>query len=150
MISHEINHSCYKCLCRVCGRAGCPHRPRSERRCQSCWRSHTFKPILDCDNFYFKHFHKYRIKRVHKAPEVRYIEKFSDGEIAQLLGEILRLLNSPLVPSEDINCIKSSCLCLNCPVSFCNVRCNSCIKWRGESPVKLCAVRRIFEKNMNS
>ena len=147
MLTHEIYSECYKCLCRICGQAGCPHRPRSERRCLSCWRSHDFSPILDCDNFYFKQLHKYKIKRVHKVPEVRYVEKFSDGEIAQLLGEILRLLKSPLVPSDDINCIKSGCLCLNCPASqLCNHRCVMCGDWRGHYPVKLCAVRLKHEK----
>lgn len=103
MITYFIPHICYKCLCRVCGQRGCPHRFRQEKRCVSCWRSHEYRPILDCTNFYFRHFHKYKVRRVHKAPKIRYIEKFSDGDIAQLLGEILRLLNSPIAPTEDIN-----------------------------------------------
>lgn len=102
MITYFIPHICYKCLCRVCGQRGCPHRFRQEKRCVSCWRSHEYRPILDCTNFYFRHFHKYKVRRVHKAPKIRYIEKFSDGDVAQLLGEILRLLNSPIAPTEDI------------------------------------------------
>ncbi len=147
MITHFIPHICYKCLCRVCGQRGCPHRARQEKRCWSCWRSHEYAPILDCNNFYFKQFHKYKVRRVHKAPKVRYIEKFSDGDIAQLLGEILRLLNSPMVLTDDVNCIKSDCLCLSCPASqICKDRCTRCVNWRGESPVKLCAIRIQFEK----
>jgi len=77
----------------------------------------------------------------------RYIEKFSDGDIAQLLGEILRLLNSPIAPTEDINCIKSECLCLDCPAaSICESRCKRCVDWRGQYPVKMCAVRVQFGK----
>lgn len=147
MITHFIPHICYKCLCRVCGQRGCPHRSRQEKRCWSCWRSHEYAPILDCNNFYFKQLHKYKVRRVHKAPKIRYIEKFSDGDIAQLLGEILRLLNSPMVPADDVNCIKSDCLCLSCPASqICKDRCTRCVNWRGESPVKLCAIRIQFEK----
>lgn len=146
MITHYIPHICYKCLCRVCGQLGCPHRPRQEKRCWSCWRSHDFKPILDCSNFYFRQVKKFRYKRiVHKKAQVRYIEKFSDGDIAQLLCEILRLLHSPVVPSEDINCIKSGCLCLDCPASsICKHRCELCRNWKGENPVRLCGVRTEF------
>lgn len=147
MITYFIPHICYKCLCRVCGQRGCPHRFRQEKRCVSCWRSHEYRPILDCTNFYFMHFHKYKVRRVHKAPKIRYIEKFSDGDVAQLLGEILRLLNSPIAPTEDINCIKSECLCLDCPAaSICESRCKRCVDWRGQYPVKMCAVRVQFGK----
>ncbi len=147
MITHYIPHICYKCLCRVCGQLGCPHRPRHDKRCWACWRSHDFKPILDCNNFYFRQIKRFRYTRTHKKPEIRYIEKFSDGDIAQLLGEILRLLNSPIAPADDINCIKSNCLCLDCPaVSICKDRCNLCREWKGESPVKLCALRVKFMK----
>ena len=144
MITHFIPHICYKCLCRVCGQRGCPHRARQEKRCWSCWRSHEYAPILDCNNFYFKQFHKYKVRRVHKAPKVRYIEKFSDGDIAQLLGEILRLLNSPMVPTDDVNCIKSDCLCLSCPASqICKDRCKRCVNLRLSLPIMLYIVRRL-------
>lgn len=148
MLTHEINRECYKCLCRVCGQLGCPHRPRSERRCLSCWRCHVFSPILDCSNFYFRQVKKFRyLGIVHKKPKIQYIDRFSDGDIARLLTEILRLLHSPVVPTDDLNCVKSRCLCFDCPLgSSCKHRCSCCKSWKGESPVKLCAVRLQFSK----
>lgn len=146
MISHGINNNCYRCLCRVCGAAECPHKLIGyPNRCSArCWfRKSGFDPhpILDCDFFYFKVFHKYRIRRIYKIPEVRYVDKTNADDIRVMLTDILNLLKSSAAPA-DVNCVRHQCICLNCPVSdYCDDRCNFCKSYKGEYPVKLCGRR---------
>lgn len=144
MITHEIPSICYHCLCRVCGQAGCPHRGYRRKRCNECWFSHDFKPILDCDNFYFKFFKRYKIRRIYSRPAVIYVDKTNSDDIRVMLTEILELLRSgsPSSPLTDINCIRQKCLCLKCGYySTCKIRCELCVKYKGEHPVKLCGVK---------
>lgn len=145
MITYEIPRPCYRCLCRVCGQAGCPHwNYRYKKRCTDCWYSHDFRPILDCENFYFKMFKRYRIRRVYSRPKVRYVDRTNSDDIRVMLTEILDLLKSgsPSSPVTDINCIRNKCLCLNCAYySRCDIRCKQCSKYKGEYPVRMCGVK---------
>lgn len=142
MLSHGINKECYKCLCRVCGQAACPHRGYRYKRCFGvCVYYKEFRPILDCDNFYLYHFPKYRIKRVFKSPKIRYIDKTNADDIRVMLSEILSLLKPKSAAAiADVNCLRNECICLTCPLSHtCKERCDICIKYKGQHPVKLCA-----------
>ena len=145
MITYEIPRLCYRCLCRVCGQAGCPHwNYRYKKRCNDCRYSHKFKPILDCENFYFKMFKRYRIRRVLARPSVRYVDRTNADDIRVMLTEILELLKSgsPSSPATDINCIRNNCLCLSCAYySRCDIRCKLCKKFKGEHPVRMCGVK---------
>ena len=142
MITYEIPRQCYRCLCRACGQIGCPHRDYKYKRCQVCWSDHSFRPILDCENFYFKFFHKYRIRRIYKIPKVRYVDKTNSDDIRVMLTEILSLLQngSKTSPTTDVNCIRQECLCLSCEYfASCKDRCDMCKNYKGQYPVRLCA-----------
>ena len=145
MITYEIPRPCYRCLCRVCGQAGCPHwNYRYKKRCNDCWYSHKFRPILDCENFYFKMFKRYRIRRVLARPAVRYIDRTNSDDIRVMLTEILELLKSgsESSPLTDVNCIRNNCLCLKCAYySRCELRCKLCKNFKGEFPVRTCGVK---------
>lgn len=146
MIDYEIKHICYKCICRVCGQAACPHRNDRYKRCFHCWSTLNYAPILDCKNFYFRFFPRYRIKRVYSTPKIRYVDKTNADDIRVMLTEILTLLKSPQVQA-DINCIRNKCLCLDCPGwDRCDDKCNMCRNYKGEHPVKLCARRLMLMK----
>lgn len=141
MITYEIPRPCYRCLCRVCGQVGCPHRDYKYKRCQVCWSMHDFRPILDCQNFYFKFFHKYRIRRIYKVPKVRYVDKTNADDIRVMLTEILSLLQSgsKTSPTTDVNCIRNECLCLSCSYfASCKERCDLCGDYKGQFPVSMC------------
>lgn len=152
MITYEIPRPCYRCLCRVCGQAGCPHWNNVYRkRCQDCWFSHNFRPILDCENFYFKFFHKYKIKRVFSRPKVRYVDKTNADDLRVMLTEILGLLRSgaPTSPTTDVNCVRQNCLCLKCShFERCDVRCNLCLDYRGQNPVIMCGLKLQRDRNL--
>ena len=154
MIGHGITRECYKCLCRVCGAAECPHKLIGyPNRCSArCWfQRNGFEPhpILDCDFFYFKICHKFRIRRIYKIPEVRYVDQTNADDIRVMLAEVLQLLKSGSAPA-DVNCVRNNCLCLQCPVSDqCQDRCKYCRSYRGERPVKLCGRRLQVLKEMN-
>lgn len=152
MITKEIPRSCYRCLCRVCGQAGCPHwNYRYRKRCQDCWFSHKFKPILDCENFYFKFFHKYKIKRVFSRPKIRYVDKTNADDLRVMLTEIRELLLSgyPKAPLSDVNCVRHNCLCLTCSYNTdCDIRCDRCSDFRGQNPVRLCGVKLQRDNNL--
>ena len=144
MITYEIPRQCYRCLCRVCGQIGCPHRDYKYKRCQICWYTHEFRPILDCMNFYFKFFHKYRIRRIYKIPKVRYVDKTNSDDIRVMLTEILSLLHSESEssPTTDVNCIRHQCLCLSCSYfSSCADRCVMCKDYKGQFPVRMCGLK---------
>ncbi|MCM1165877.1 MAG: hypothetical protein NC299_09740 [Lachnospiraceae bacterium] len=145
MITYEIPRPCYRCLCRVCGQAGCPHwNGRYRKRCNDCWYSHDFRPILDCENFYFKFFKRYRIRRVYRRPKVRYVDKTNADDIRVMLTEILELLRSgsSSSPMNDPNCIRHDCLCLRCAYfSMCKERCAFCTEYKGQHPVKMCGLK---------
>lgn len=149
MIGHGVNPECYRCLCRVCGAAACPHKLYGyNNRCAArCWiRFGGFKahPILDCDFFYFKFCHKYRIRRVYKQPEIRYVDKTNADDIRVMLTEILGLLRAE--ERYDINCVRHECLCLSCPIrDRCSDRCLMCVDYKGQHPVKLCGKRKMVE-----
>lgn len=150
MITYEIPRPCYRCLCRVCGQAGCPHwNYRYKKRCNDCWYNHKFRPILDCENFYFKMFKRYRIRRVYSRPKVRYVDKTNSDDLRVILTEILELLQSgsPSSPVTDVNCIRQNCLCLNCDYfSRCKIRCDLCRKYKGENPVIMCGLKLQLER----
>lgn len=140
MITREIPRPCYRCLCRACGQVGCPHRNYKYKRCRVCWSMHIFRPILDCENFYFKFFHKYKIVRIRKLPKVRYVDKTNSDDIRVMLTEILSLLQfgSKSSPLTDVNCIRQECLCLSCNYfSSCKDRCDIC-SFKGQFPVSFC------------
>ena len=145
MITYEIPRPCYRCLCRVCGQAGCPHwNYRYKKRCNDCWYNHDYRPILDCENFYFKFFKRYRIRRAYSRPKIRYVDKTNSDDIRVMLTEILELLRSgsPSSPITDVNCIRNKCLCLSCPYySRCKVRCTQCREYKGEHPVRMCGLK---------
>lgn len=150
MITHEIPRECYRCLCRACGQIGCPHRDYKYKRCLVCWSTHKLRPILDCENFYFKFFHKYKIRRICKIPVVRYVDKTNADDIRVMLTEILELLRSGSSgsPMTDVNCIRHNCLCLNCAYySSCDMRCSFCRNFKGENPVKLCGRKLQLDRN---
>ena len=141
MITHEIPRPCYRCLCRACGQSGCPHRNYKYKRCQVCWAMHCFRPILDCENFYFKFFHRYKIVRIRKIPKVRYVDKTNSDDIRVMLTEILSLLQSGSTasPLTDVNCIRQECLCLSCSYfPGCNDRCDICGDYKGQYLVFFC------------
>lgn len=151
MITCYINPECRYCICRLCGQASCPHRTRNIKRCNLCWRNHDYRPILDCKNFYFKGYPKYKIVRVLKSPQVRYVDKTNADDIRVMLTEILELLRSGSSnsPITDVNCVRHNCLCLNCRYfSDCDKRCNLCTNYRGEHPVKLCAHKLLRDKSI--
>ena len=153
MIGHSINHDCYKCLCRVCGAVGCPHKAhgypsRCAARCWTCFGDNKPHPILDCDFFYFKQLHKFRIRRIYRIPEIRYVDKTNADDIRVMLTEILRILNADGADAApDVNCVRNNCICLSCPVKDrCSDRCSRCRDYKGQYPVKLCARRLQFLK----
>ncbi|GEM_PF-6221251 len=150
MITYEIPRPCYRCLCRVCGQAGCPHWNNLYRkRCNDCWYNHKYRPILDCENFYFKFFKRYRIRRICSRPKVRYVDKTNADDIRVMLKEILELLHSgsPSSPTTDVNCIKNNCLCLKCDYfARCDIRCKLCTEYKGESPVRMCGVKYMRDR----
>ena len=152
MITYEIPRPCYRCLCRVCGQAGCPHWNNIYRkRCQDCWFSHNFRPILDCENFYFKFFHKYKIKRVFSRPKVRYVDKTNADDLRVMLTEILGLLRSgaPTSPTTDVNCVRQNCLCLKCSYfERCDIRCELCRDYRGQNPISMCGLKLQRDKKL--
>lgn len=140
MLTHGVNHECYKCICRVCGQASCPHRGGEYKRCFSICYVKPFvkRPILDCANFYLQYFPKYRIKRVYKSPQIRYVDKTNADDIRVMLTEILQALK-PNGITADVNCVRHDCLCLKCPLADrCNVRCRLCKNYKGQHPVKMC------------
>lgn len=148
MLTHEINHACYKCICRVCGQAGCPHRNGKYKRCVGCWQAHKFRPILDCANFYMALRPKYTIRRVHSKPKVRYVDKTNADDVRVMLTEILRILRpDSATATADINCTRNKCICLTCPIGDrCKDRCCFCTKYKGQHPVRLCGRRRLIER----
>lgn len=148
MIAHGVNKICYRCICRVCGQAGCPHRKNRYKRCYICVTSQQFKPILDCDNFYLKYFPKYRIKRIYCKPAVRYVDKINADDIRVMLSEILGLLKSGGSTSvNDVNCVRNHCICITCPVyATCKERCKICRDFRGQFPVRMCGKRLQIER----
>ena len=151
MISHEIPRECYRCLCRACGHAGCPHRDYIYKRCENCWYSHKFRPILDCENFYFKMFKRYKVRRVRSKPIIRYVDKTNADDIRVMLTEILTLLRSgsESSPVTDVNCVKHNCLCLSCNYfPNCKERCKICRSYRGQHPVKMCALKLQRDKKL--
>lgn len=151
MITYEIPQKCYRCLCRVCGQSGCPHRSNKYKRCAVCWFSHDFRPILDCENFYFKMFKRYKIRRIYSRPKVRYVDKTNADDIRVMLTEILSLLRSGSenLPTTDINCIRQNCLCLSCLYfSKCTECCQLCTKYRGQHPVRLCGLKLQLDKKL--
>ena len=151
MITFEIPRHCYRCLCRVCGQAGCPHwNGRYKKRCNDCWLSHSFKPILDCENFYFKFFKKYHIRRIFSKPKIRYVDKTNADDIRVMLSEIISLLKSgsSRSPLTDVNCIRHDCLCLRCSYfENCDIKCEYC-SYFGENPLRMCAIKVIRDKNL--
>jgi len=147
MITGKINPVCYKCICRACGQATCPHRDYKYKRCFGvCMRKKEYRPILDCKNFYLKCFPKYKIRRVYKRPQLRYVDKTNADDIRVMLSEILRLLRpESAAANADINCIKHECICVKCPLSDkCMERCGLCKDYKGQNPVRLCARRAQF------
>lgn len=152
MISYGVNPACYKCLCRVCGAAACPHKlygypSRCDARCWNCFGGYRAHPILDCDFFYFKMFPKYRIKRIYRKPKIRYVDKTNADDIRIMLTEILRLISADERARSDINCVRNKCLCLSCPIfSSCSDRCSLCHDYPGQRPVKLCGKRLQIER----
>ena len=150
MITYEIPRPCYRCLCRVCGQVGCPHWSYIFRkRCNDCWFHHDFRPILDCENFYFKFFHKYKIRRVFTRPEVIYVDKTNADDLRVMLTEILTILRSGSLtsPVSDVNCIRHKCLCLSCNYhEHCSDRCDNCRDYRGQHPVKMCGLKMQRDK----
>lgn len=148
MITTYIPPECYRCICRVCGQLGCPHRTRNVKRCAICWERHKLSPILDCKNFYRREFPRFRIVRKYKIPEIRYVDKTNADDIRVMLAEILRLLKSADSPVTDVNCLRHDCLCLKCSWFIsCQDRCKLCTKYRGEHPVKLCAIKLLRDKS---
>lgn len=140
MLTHGVNRECYRCICRVCGQAGCPHRGYQYRRCYGvCVLGGKFRPILDCANFYLRQFPKYRIKRVYKSPQIRYVDKTNADDIRVMLTEILQALK-PNGITTDVNCVRHDCLCLKCPLAAtkCDVHCKLCQDYKGQHPVKMC------------
>ncbi len=141
MIGHGVNKYCYRCLCRVCGGVGCPHKAigyanRCIARCFA--KGFNPRPILDCDFFYFCCAHKYRIKRVYKSPQIRYVDKTNADDIRVMLTEILQVLK-PNGIAADVNCVRGDCLCLKCPmIDKCDKRCKLCKDYKGQHPVKMC------------
>lgn len=150
MLTAEITHACYKCICRVCGQAGCPHRTNRYKRCVRCWEQHKCSPILDCKNFYLKYYPKYRIKRVYSKPKVRYVDKVNADDVRVMLAEILRILRpESATATADVNCIRHNCICLTCPIADrCNERCLLCKDYKGQRPVWLCGRRVQVERGL--
>lgn len=148
MLISEVNHVCYKCICRVCGQAGCPHRSGRYKRCVSCWQSQKFRPILDCANFYLALRPKFMIRRVYIKPKIRYIDKTNADDVRVMLSEILRILKPESASATaDVNCIRNKCICITCPISDrCNDRCLLCKQYKGQYPVRLCGRRRLIER----
>ncbi len=145
MITYEIPRPCYRCLCRACGQVGCPHRNYRYKRCYLCTIKHDFRPILDCENFYFeKTSHRYKIRRVAIKPKIRYVDKTNADDIRIMLTEILKLLHSPNSPTTDVNCVKHGCLCLHCDYfPNCKIKCDLCKHYKGENPIKMCGVKSL-------
>lgn len=151
MITGYIPRDCQYCICRICGQSACPHRSRPIKRCNLCWRDHVFRPIHDCRNFYFKWYHRYRVVRRYRSPEVRYVDKTNADDIRVMLTEILELLRSGSVdsPVTDVNCVRYNCLCLSCRYfSDCDKRCNLCINYRGEHPIFMCATKLLRDRDI--
>lgn len=148
MIAHGINKVCYRCICRVCGQAGCPHRYYRYKRCFKCFQYQDYKPIIDCDNFYLKCFPKYRIKRIYSKPEVRYVDRTNADDIRVMLSEILGLLKSGGNSSvNDVNCVRNHCICITCPIhTKCQDRCKLCCDYKGQRPVRMCGKRLQIER----
>lgn len=147
MIKFDIAPECYKCICRVCGQLGCPHRTRKVKRCMLCLERNKRSPILDCMNFYRKEFPRFRVKRVYKIPDIRYVDKTNADDIRVMLSEILELLRSGESPRQDVNCIKNDCLCLHCSFfSSCKERCALCRDFKGQRPIKMCALKMQRER----
>ncbi len=148
MITYEIPRACYRCLCRACGEVGCPHRDYRYKRCYLCWRDHNYRPILDCENFYFKKIsHRYKIRRIASNPKIRYIDKTNSDDIRIMLTEILMLLHNGNNPITDVNCIKNDCLCLHCDYfARCKISCDLCKSYKGEHPIKMCALKALRDK----
>ena len=148
MITYSIEPICYKCICRVCGQLGCPHRRGEYKRCFLCMIRHDYSPILDCKNFYRREYPRFRVRRIYKKPSVRYVDKTNADDIRVMLTEILSLLGSGSAPEADVNCIRHSCLCLSCPLSSkCSERCKLCNEYKGQHPVKLCAQLVLYNKS---
>ena len=144
MMTSKMNPVCYRCICRVCGQAACPHRGYKYKRCWGvCVANKEYRPILDCKNFYLQCFPKYRIKRVYKRPRVRYVDKTNADDVRIMLTKILNILEPEgAAANADINCIKHECICVNCPLSDrCMERCDLCKDYKGQNPVRLCARR---------
>ena len=152
MITYYIPRPCYRCLCRVSGQAGCPHwNYRYKKRCNDCFYNHEYRPILDCENFYFKMFKRYRIRRKLARPAIRYVDKTNADDIRVMLTEILELLQSgsPGSPITDVNCIRNNCLCLKCAYyPRCDDRCKLCKKYKGEHPVSMCGRKLQLDRNL--
>ena len=149
MVTHKINPVCYRCICRVCGQRGCPHRPNNYKRCFGvCIANCEFRPIIDCKNFYLKQFPKYRIRRVYSRPKVRYIDKTNADDTRVMLTEILRILRAGTSPvMADVNCVRNRCICLTCPLADrCEDKCKQCKEYKGQNPVKLCAQLAMINK----
>lgn len=148
MITYSIEPICYKCICRVCGQLGCPHRRGEYKRCFLCMIRHDYSPILDCKNFYRREYPKFRVYRVYRSPKIRYVDKTNSDDIRIMLTEILSLLKDGRSPSTDINCIRQRCLCLECPLfSSCSERCKLCEDFKGHHPVKMCAKLVLYHQN---
>lgn len=140
MMTQRINPVCYRCICRVCGQVGCPHRSDRRHRCQICMENNRLRPIIDCENFYFHFFKKYKVRRVFRKPSIKYVDRFNNNEVCIMLAEILRILKSDLVPGEDVNCVKYKCLCLRCAkAGICSIKCKNCKDYKGSAPVIRCA-----------
>lgn len=160
MYTFNYPRECLTCLCHVCGQAGCPHWNGSyKKRCNDCFFSHTYKPITICNNFYFKFYPKYRIKRVYRSPVVRYVDKTNADDVRIMLTEILKILRSSKKHEQpgadersnfDVNCLKYRCLCLSCRLypDTCNEHCKLCRDYPGQHPIKLCGKKMLFEKGM--
>lgn len=148
MLTHEINPICYRCICRVCGQTGCPHRTNQYKRCMSCWENARYRPILDCQNFYLKCFPKYRVKRVLTRPKIRYVDKTNEDDIRVMLTEILRILRPESASAAaDVNCVRNNCICLSCPLADrCKDRCDLCKDYKGQIPVRMCGKRLQYER----
>lgn len=148
MITSYIPPECYKCICRVCGQLGCPHRFGTVKRCVRCWEAAHYSPILDCKNFYRKEYPRFRILRRYRSPLIRYVDKTNADDIRVMLTEILHLLRSGSPQMTDVNCIKYDCLCLKCHYfADCQDKCKLCIKYKGQHPVKMCAVKVLRDKS---
>lgn len=148
MITGYIPRECQYCICRLCGQAACPHRPRPIKRCNLCWSAHELRPIHDCRNFYFKWYHRYTVVRRYKSPRIRYVDKTNADDLRVMLTEILQLLRTgDQIVRSDVNCVRHNCLCIRCDYfSSCSDRCKLCINFRGEHPISMCAVKVLRDK----